>query len=130
MILLDTNVLVGLIDRGDRLSPRCYSDLGSVSAPFGVIDAAIVEAHQVLDDPYLSKRIPGILQQIRAQHVPISAHQWRDAFDWMDKYSQHEPDICDALLIATGLKIWTYDREFVTIWRAADGSLVSLAMQP
>lgn len=131
MTLLDANVLVGLVDVNDQLSARCYDDLKLLAAAaFGVIDAALVETYSLIPDQHLRDRIPTLLQQLRAQHIAIDDAVWRSAFDWMHKYAPHRPNVCDALLVATGHKIWTYDSEFVAIWRALNGTAVPLAVTP
>jgi hypothetical protein len=55
-----------------------------------------------------------------------------DALAWLLRYAEHEPDWADAFLVCVsarepGCKVWSYDREFKTIWRRPDGTRVPLA---
>jgi predicted nucleic acid-binding protein len=54
-------------------------------------------------------------------------------FAWLERYQEHRPDFADAVLVhllATHkrAKVWTFDREFSTIWgmssRVLDGASV------
>jgi hypothetical protein len=54
---------------------------------------------------------------------------WSDVFAWLVKYADHEPDWVDGCIAVLcghhkGLKVWTYDREFQTIWRRPDGKAI------
>lgn len=57
-----------------------------------------------------------------------------DVFAWLVKYADHEPDWADGCIAVLcgyhkGLKVWTYDREFQTTWRRADGKAIALAIK-
>jgi hypothetical protein len=57
---------------------------------------------------------------------------WRAILDWLDRYEEHEPDWTDAYLaVVSGREkravVWSYDREFSTIWRRPDGKPIPLA---
>ena len=59
--------------------------------------------------------------------TPPSA--WKAILDWMERYEEHGPDLADAQLVAlsatdASFRIWSYDKEFSTVWRRADGSRV------
>jgi hypothetical protein len=50
-------------------------------------------------------------------------------FEWLERYTEHTTDWADAhMAILCGndrrLRVWTYDREFHTIWRRPDGSKI------
>ena len=56
-----------------------------------------------------------------------------DIFNWLEKYSEHEPDWADAYLsVMSGqqsdISVWTFDREFRTTWRRPDGSAIPLVV--
>ena len=58
---------------------------------------------------------------------------WLDVLDWLAQYSDHEPDFADGHLavvsaIERRFKVWTYDSEFRTTWRRADGTRIPLAL--
>jgi hypothetical protein len=70
---------------------------------------------------------------ITAYRVDDDAGLWLEVFDWLDRYEEHEPDWADGYLaVISGherrFRVWTYDREFRTIWRRADGSRIPLAL--
>jgi predicted nucleic acid-binding protein len=134
MILLDTNVLVALVDERDGLRSRAMADLGKLKGPYGVLDAVLVETHFLLHDAYLRKRMRFALSKLTARHVPVQPAWWDMIFDWLDKYERHEPDLCDAMLVVAAaradLTIWTYDREFRQVWRSPEGRALRLAGSP
>jgi hypothetical protein len=58
---------------------------------------------------------------------------WSDVFAWLDLYAEHDPDWADGYLaVLSGrdrhARVWTYDREFSTIWRRLDGTRIPLAV--
>jgi predicted nucleic acid-binding protein len=134
MILVDTNVLVALVDERDGLRERAMADLGKLKGPFGVLDAVLVETHFLLDDAYLRKRMRFALSKLAARHVQLQPDWWDTVFDWLEKYERHEPDLCDAMLVVAAaradLTVWTYDREFRQVWRRPDGRALRLAGSP
>ena len=125
MILIDTNVLVALVDERDGLRARAMADLGKLKGPYEILDAVLVETYFLLTDSYLRQRVRFVLERLAARHVQVSASWWSSIFDWLDKYARHEPDLCDAMLvIAAGREkrsIWTYDQEFRRLWRSPEG---------
>lgn len=131
MILIDTNVIVALVDERDGLRVRAMADLAKLRGPYGVIDAVLVETHFLLEDAYLRQRLRFILSRLSVQHVQVSPSCWSVIFDWLDKYAPHEPDLCDAMLVAVATLerriIWTYDQEFRKLWRSPDGRPLAIA---
>lgn len=131
MILLDTNVLVALVDERDGLRTRAMSDLAKLKGPYGILDAVLVETHFMLEEAYLRQRVRFMLSRLAVQHVQVQPAWWTAIFDWLEKYAQHEPDLCDAMLaiVATHEQqaIWTYDQEFRKLWRGPGGRSLSLA---
>lgn len=130
MILVDTNVLVALVDERDGLRARALADLGKLKGPYGVLDAVLVETYFLLTESYLRERIRFTLGRLAIRHVTMQPDDWSSVFDWLDKYARHEPDLCDAMLVVTAarntLAIWTYDREFRQLWRNPEGQTLKL----
>jgi hypothetical protein len=58
---------------------------------------------------------------------------WLEVLDWLERYRDHDPDWADGYLaVVSGrerrAKVWTFDREFRTIWRRPDGKAIPLAV--
>lgn len=132
MILVDTDVLVALVDERDRLHARALRDLGKLKGPFGVTSAVLSEACFLLEPSYLRDRLALLLERLRAEPVEPPGPFWPEVFAWLRAYADHVPDFCDALLIAlsarSGSPIWTYDTEFSAVWRLPNGKKVPLAV--
>jgi predicted nucleic acid-binding protein len=67
--------------------------------------------------------------------VELEPPWWKEVFDWLDRYAEHEPDFADAqLAVISGRnrtdRVWTYDREFRDIWRRPDGSKIPVLGNP
>jgi predicted nucleic acid-binding protein len=133
LILVDTNVLVALVDEHDDLGPRATRDLKRLRTGRFAITAPILgEAFFLLPRAYLRKRLRFVLERLSVAVVEMPAAWWDDVFDWMERYQGHEPDLADAELATLCSKkpdytVWTYDDEFRTIWRRKDGSRIPLA---
>jgi hypothetical protein len=59
---------------------------------------------------------------------------WLEVLEWLVRYQEHEPDWADGYLAVVcgrerGYRVWTYDREFRTIWRRPDGTRIPLAVR-
>jgi hypothetical protein len=98
-----------------------------------VCDAVLTEACFHLPHDSQRRRLRALLERLHTQPVPQEddAGFWMDVFDWLAKYANHEPDWADACLaVLSGrdhrLRVWTYDREFRTTWRRADGTAIPL----
>lgn len=130
MILIDTNVLVALVDERDGLRKRALADLGKLKGPYAVLDAVLVETFFLLQQAYLRQRVCFVLDRLAVGHTQIQAEWWSGIFAWIEKYARHEPDLCDAMLVVTAARqksaIWTYDAEFAKRWRTPDGRAVKL----
>jgi len=66
--------------------------------------------------------------------VDDPASLWKEVFDWLRQYADHEPDWADGYLATLcgrdrKCKVWTYDIEFRTIWRRPDGSPIPMAVR-
>jgi len=125
MILIDTNVLVALVDERDGLHARTKRDLRRVRGPFGVTGAVLSECCFLLEASYLRQRLSLLLEQMACVAIEPDAPWWSDVFAWMERYAEHSPDLCDALLAILAARmqatIWSYDREFHAIWRDPTG---------
>ncbi len=136
MILVDTNVLVALVDEGDALHTRATRDLKRLRrGPFGVMSVVLGEACFLLPLLHSRLRLRFLLDHLRSFSVELSIPWWNEVFDWLAIYADHEPDLADAALLhlsgsIPGASIWTYDREFATTWRHKDGTPPRLALGP
>jgi len=136
VILLDTNVLVALTDPRERLHRRAARDLRRLArSPLGVPLPVLTEACFLLPRAHHRARLRDLLQALSAGPCPIAddAGLRNDIFAWLVGYADHEPDWADGYLaVVCGrerhFKVWTYDREFRTIWRRPDGSRIPLAV--
>jgi predicted nucleic acid-binding protein len=135
VILIDTGPLVALCDARDakhRLAVRQLESLAS--NPFVTCDAVLTEACFHLLHRSQRLRLQALLNELDVDPLPAIADAdfWSEAFAWMEKFSDHEPDWADACLaVLSGrdrqLRIWTYDRKFRTTWRRPNGTAISLA---
>ncbi len=137
MILVDTGPLVALCDGRDAKHRTAVKQLVSLAKQkLAVCDAVLTEACFHL--PHLSQRqrLHALLRELAIQPLPESYDHtlWSNVLDWLTRYADHEPDWADGCLaVLSGrdktLKVWTYDREFRTIWRRLDGTLIPLAVR-
>jgi len=138
MILVDTTPLVALCDSRDSRHPDAVRHLERLaSAGLCTCEAVLVEACFHLPHREQRRRLTAVLDALTI--TPVSGagdpDYWSEVLAWLTKHAEHEPDWADACLaVLSGrdrrLKIWTYDREFRTIWRRPDGSAIPLAVRP
>ena len=125
MILLDTNVLVALVDERDRLHSRAKRDLRKIAGPFGLTSVVLSETCFLMPESYLRERLRLLLDRLPIGPIELEEPWWSDIFDWFGRYAEHEPDLCDAMLAVMASRkacpIWTYDSEFKRLWRRPDG---------
>ena len=137
MILIDTTPMVALCDARDSKHRTALKHLESLASDeFVVCDAVLTETCFHLTHQSQRLRLRALLRALRLQPVPLGDESgfWMDVLDWLAKYADHEPDWADACLAVLsgrdkGLKIWTYDREFRTIWRRPNGTAIPLAVR-
>ena len=137
MILVDTTPLVALCDARDSQHSLAVKQLERlVSAGLCTCEAVLMESCFHLPHRRQRERLHAVLDAlaISSPPAPCDRRFWSDVFDWLAKYSEHEPDWADACIaVLCGhdkrLKVWTYDREFRTIWRRPDGTLIPLAVR-
>jgi predicted nucleic acid-binding protein len=130
VILVDTNVLVALVDERDRLHSRAKHDLKVLAkAPFACSTLVLGEACFLLQAGFLRQRLRLLLKGLAATPVELEDPFWDEVFDWLERYDEHEPDLADAQLAILSSRnpewrVWTYDDEFRTTWRRSDGSKI------
>jgi predicted nucleic acid-binding protein len=132
LIVVDTSVLVGLVDERDALHDRSFDDLRKLTGKqLWVLDSVLTETCFLLRRRQARARLRLVLAFLRVRQSPLDTASWNDVFDWMERYADHEPDLADAQLVIMSARdrtcrIWTYDREFVHLWRRPDGSKIPL----
>jgi predicted nucleic acid-binding protein len=125
---------VALCDARDALHERALSDLNRVGRRrLIVIDPVYTEAWHLIEQSFMRARLVTL-----ARRLPLLAwapedpeHHVEAIFAWLEHYAEHDPDWADAaLIVAVGrslrARIWTYDREFTTLWKAVDGKNIPL----
>jgi len=131
MILLDTNVLVALVDERDELHARASRDLRKLKGPFALTSVVLSEACLLLDERYLRERLGLLLERLPAVPIEPEPPWWSDVFGWLARYADHAPDLADAILVTlagrSSAAVWTYDSEFTKVWRLPNGRRVPLA---
>ena len=137
MILVDTNVLVAMADGRDGLHPVAKADYAELqSERLLLITPVLAEACYILPWSHYRERSKSVIDEAGMQVYPLEDERrlWAEVFAWLDRYREHEPDWTDACLaVLCGrdkrLKVWTYDKEFATIWRRPDGTKIPLAVK-
>jgi predicted nucleic acid-binding protein len=121
-VLLDTGVIVALLDRSERRHPECVELLDRLDAPLVTCEPVIADAC------YLTRKLPGaaeaILENVRTGvfQIPFQLSRGAAAIQRiLRKYRDREVDLADACLIhlASELRagaILTLDSDF-TIYR-------------
>ena len=137
MILIDTGPLVALCDGRDEKHQVAVKNLESL-APNQLVacEAVLTEVCFHLPYPSQRQRLRALLDNLGVQPVPVSNESafWWEVFDWLARYADHQPDWADGCLAVLsgrnrGAKVWTYDREFRTIWRRPNGTIIPLAVR-
>jgi predicted nucleic acid-binding protein len=135
VILVDSNPLIALVDPRDDLNERATADLVRLRRQRLVVVAPVLtEVCFALPHPHQRARLRQLLLRFSIQPWPAAddAALWAEVFAWLDRYADHDPDFADGYLaiacsLDRRLKLWTYDKEFRTTWRRADGSRIPLA---
>lgn len=133
--LVDTGPLVALVDAHDRLHARALAQLDRLTGPLWLGLPVLTEACFLLGSAHLRRRLSGLLEREVAQlAVPKNGEViTRRSMKWLDQYAEHSPDFADAFLVCWAesdptLAVWTFDREFSTVWRTLAGKKVRLAI--
>lgn len=98
----------------------------------GVTSLVLGETCFLAPSGYLRKRLSFLLARLAITPVELDPPWWPEVFQWMDRYSEHEPDLADAQLAVlcsrrSECRVWTYDKEFKTTWRRTNGLRIPLA---
>lgn len=133
-ILVDTGPLVALCDASDRLHSRANRELDRLSGPLFLGLPLLTEACFLLPDAHLRRRVSALLdREVMQLAAPKNGDQAAHrTLKWLERYSEHEPDFADGFLVTwaesdASLAVWTFDREFSTVWRTLGGKKVRLA---
>jgi predicted nucleic acid-binding protein len=136
VILLDTTPLVALCDRRDSLNADALRDLDRLARDAFVLCLPVLtEACFHLPHPSHRARLRRFLVEfsVAAYEADDELSLWAAVFEWLTRYQKHEPDWADGYLaVVSGrerrFRVWTYDREFRTVWRRPDGTRIPLAV--
>jgi predicted nucleic acid-binding protein len=136
VILIDTGPLVALCDARDAKHKLAIQQLPLLAAQgLATCDAVLTEACFHLPHNSQRQRLRGLLRELDVEPVPtdLDTRFWFEALEWLERYAEHEPDWADACLtVLSGrdrhTKIWTYDREFRTVWRRPNGTAIAMAV--
>jgi predicted nucleic acid-binding protein len=109
-ILLDTGVIVALLDRSERAHPGCVKAVAEVAGPLVTCEAVIAESC------YLLRSQPGaadaILENVRTGvfHIPLQLSQAAAPLQKLfRKYRDREMDLADACLVYLAGELQTGD---------------------
>jgi uncharacterized protein len=132
-VLVDTGPLVALVDTREKLHGRALEELDLLSGPLWCGIPAFTEACFLLDSAYLRRRLSGLIEtEVVHFGSPKNADLIvRRSMKWLDRYAEHRPDFADAFLVCwaesdSSAAVWTFDREFSTVWRTLGGKKVPL----
>lgn len=136
MILLDTGPLVALCDPRDSLNQTALRDLDRLARqPLVACAPVLTEATVLLAHAAQRRRLRRFLDEFSVTPYRIDDEQqlWSEVFEWLERYQEHDPDWADGYLAVLSARekrarVWTYDREFRTIWRRPDGTRIPLAV--
>jgi predicted nucleic acid-binding protein len=82
----------------------------------------------LLEQDHLRRRLAHLLEHLPVSALELKPPWWGEIFDWLARYAEHEPDLCDAMLVLLASRhafaIWSYDAEFRKLWRSRDGKPV------
>jgi predicted nucleic acid-binding protein len=136
VILVDTNVLVALADPRDGLNARAVADLRRlVGRPMMLTQGVLMEAFALVAGRSARARLRAVIESLDPHPCAVEADRdfWLEAFAWLERYAEHDPDWTDAVLAVLAGRfrkwsVWTFDREFTTLWRSSNGSVIPLAV--
>lgn len=133
-VLVDTGPLVALIDSHDRLHARALAELDRLTSPIWLGVPVLTESCFLLGAAHLRRRLSALIDREVVQlAAPKNGEVTRRSMKWLDRYAEHSPDFADAFLVCwaesdASLVVWTFDREFSTVWRTLGGKKVRLAL--
>src|SRR5262245_50238151 len=117
MILINTDVLIAIVNPADGHYPRVMQELPKLKGPYYTCDAVLTESFHMLDRPNLRARLVGFVADAPVGQLEPPQGSWPKIFTWLERYKELSPDFTDAVLVhllATHkrAKVWTFDREF------------------
>jgi len=135
MILLDSGPLIALLDERDRLNRRAIRELKRAKGrELYTCSPVLTEVAFALPRPHHRRRLRSFLEKFNVRPALVAREEvlWPEVLDWLDQYADHDPDWADAWLAVLcqhehRFRVWTFDREFRTVWRRPDGSSIPLA---
>ena len=137
MILIDTTPLVALCDPRDSLNATALRHLKSLAkSQLAICEPVLTEACFHLSTPQQRNRLRLTIESLGILHVSVDdpGSLWKEVFDWLNQYADHEPDWAEGYLsVLSGrdpkCKVWTYDVEFRTIWRRPNGTAIPMSVR-
>jgi predicted nucleic acid-binding protein len=136
VILLDTGPLVALCDPRDSLNAAAARQLRRLARrPLVASLPVLTEACALLPHAVQRSRLRRFLTDFGVASYRVEdEHILRiEVLDWLERYRDHDPDWTDGYLAVlcgreNRARVWTFDREFRTIWRKPDGRAIPLAV--
>jgi predicted nucleic acid-binding protein len=136
VILLDTGPLVALSDPADALNATAVRQLQRLARrPLVASLPVLTEACALLPYAVQRRRLRRVLVDLGVMPYRVEDEHalWLEVLDWLERYRDHDPDWTDGYLAVvsareTRARVWTFDREFRTIWRRPDGKPIPLAL--
>jgi len=136
MILIDTNVILALLDRSDdNHSAAREQTPGMRESGVLLVLPILAEVTHFLRAPHLYDRFDDLLDTLDARYEQtehLLSHT--ETMGWLKRHASHKPDYADAHLVMLTARnrkwrVWSFDSEFQTIWRRPDGSAVPMAVR-
>jgi predicted nucleic acid-binding protein len=124
-ILLDTGVLVALVNASDPDHARCAEAWAQVRAPLITVEGVLIEAcHLLRRAPKGPSALIGLVRASGAEIVAPAAARYDRAAQLMQKYGDVPMDLVDALLVALAEEkrapdVLTLDRRGFGVYRIA-----------
>jgi predicted nucleic acid-binding protein len=119
------------------LHARALRDLDRIGRrPIVLCESILTETCFLLAHPVQRERLRRLIVELPIRSFEAEGEElWNEVFAWLSKYGDHDPDWADGYLVAvssrdTGVKVWTYDKEFATVWRRLDGKKIALLVDP
>ena len=131
-VLLDTGVLVALVNRLDPDHERCVGAVASLRARLFTVDGVLVEASHLLRKSRAGQRQAVELVIAAGTELrPTTTARLRRALELMERYRDRRMDLVDALLVVAAeelelSEILTLDRRDFTTYRLPAGKAFTL----
>jgi uncharacterized protein len=125
--LLDTGVVVALVNSADPDHARCAAMWAELSGPFVTTEGVLVEsAHVLRRQPQGFSRAWGLVEAVGTVVVAPTRHRYERAATLRQKYADVPMDLVDGLLVALAeetsiLTVLTLDGRGFDAYRTAGG---------